>query len=137
MSFYVIIHSDENLEYFPDNQPFRFKCHLRKTLTLEGSWKVALCEIDINEKVQKPSLYVNSDLCQSTIVDGRSENVLRKVYTDFRRQFSNSFNWLFYVPVIKNEIREIEIIIKDAKDNIASFLTKPICVTLHFKKTKT
>ena len=122
------------MEYFPDNQPWQFKTYFNKPVNLEGSWKVALCEFDINEKVQKPSLYVNSDLCQSVLVDGQSRNVLRKVYSDARKQFANSFNWLMYVPVIKSELREIEIFIKDAKDNVASFLTKPVCVTLHFKK---
>ena len=134
MSIYVIIHSDQSLDYFPDNQPFRFRTHFNQPLVLEGSWKVALCEIDINEKIQKPSLYVNCDLCQSIIIDGRTQNVLRKVNADVRRQFSNSFNWLFYLPVIKSEIREIEFVIKDTNDFTASFLTKPVCVTLHFKK---
>ena len=135
MSFYVIIHSDQSLDYFPDNQPFQFKCHFDKALSLDGKWEVALCEIDINEKVQKPSLYVACDLCQSTIIYGRSKNVLRKVNADLRRQFTNSFNWLFYVPVIKSEIREIQIVLEDANNNLGFFLTKPMCVTLHFTKT--
>ena len=137
MSFYVIIHSDRSLDYFPDNQPFQFKCYFDKPLTLEGNWELALCEKDINEKVQKPSLYVNCDLCQSIIVDGKSKTVLRKVNADMRRHFTNSFNWLFYVPVIKSQIREIQIDIKDANNRLATFLTKPVCVTLHFTETKT
>ena len=55
MSFYVtgIIHSNQSLDYFPDNQPFQFKCHFDKVLSLDGKWEVALCKIDINEKVKK------------------------------------------------------------------------------------
>ena len=101
-------------------------------MNIYGKWKVALTEIDIKENLQKLSLYVKSDLCQSTIVDGNLSDVLRKVNTDVRRQFTNSFDWLYYLPVIKNEIREIEISIKDANGNFAAFLSKPISVTLHF-----
>ena len=137
MSFYVIIHSDRSLDYFPDNLPFQFKCHFNKPLTLEGSWELALCDIDINEKVQKPSLYVNCDLCQSMIVDGKSKTVLRKVNADMRRQFTNSFNWLFYVPVIKSEIREIQIDIKDANDRLAIFFNKTCVCDITFYRNKT
>ena len=134
MCFYVVINSDQNMDYFPDNRPFAFKTYFSKPLNLEGKWKVALSEIDVNEKMQKPSIYVYSNLCQSVVFDGIITNVLRKINTDVRRQFANSFNWLYYLPVIKNEIREIEISIKDANGNFASFLSKPITVTLHFVK---
>ena len=110
MSFYVIINSDQNVDYYPDNNPYLFKTCLSKPLTLNGIWNVALTEIDINEKIQKPSIYVNSDLCQSVIVDGVLTNVLRKVNTDVRRTFTNSFDWLYYLPLIKNEITLMEIL---------------------------
>ena len=80
---------------------------------------MALSEIDFSERLQKSSLFVNSDVCQSTIIDGILTNVLRKVITDVRRYFTNSFNWLYYLPVIKAEISEIEITIKDLKGNFA------------------
>ena len=81
-------------------------------MKLDGKWKVALTEIDIKENLQKPSLYVKSDLCQSTIVDGNLSDVLRKVNTDVRRQFTYSFDWLYHLQDIKNEIREIQISIR-------------------------
>ena len=66
MSFYVIINSNENLEYFPDNQPYKFKTHLAKPLDMTGKWKVALSEIDFIEKLQNPNIYVCCDLCGFT-----------------------------------------------------------------------
>ncbi|MEW8509095.1 MAG: hypothetical protein AB2598_20635 [Candidatus Thiodiazotropha sp.] len=128
----MIINSDESLAYFPDNKPFRFKTHLAKTLSLPGKWVVALTEIDLLEKIQLSSLYVNCDICQSTIVDGEWTNVLRLINTGVKRQFTNSFNWLYYLSVVKSEIREIEISIKQDSGVYATVLNRPVRVTLHF-----
>ena len=78
MSFYVVINSDQNLEYFPDNKPNRFKTQLTKALSFTGKWVVALTEIDLMEKIQSSSLHVNCNVCRSTIVDGNWTNVLRE-----------------------------------------------------------
>lgn len=134
MSIYMILDSDKNLEYFPNNVPYNFKSHLMQPLNLEGKWSVALTEIDFNEKIQTSSLYVNCDICESIIVNGVWSNVLRKVNCDVKRQFTNSFNWIYYLPVIKPEIGEIEISIKDANGALATFISRDITVTLHFRK---
>ena len=89
----MIINSNKNLDYYPNNVPYKFKTHFAKPLDLNGRWTVAITEIDIIEKLQNPYLYISCDLCQNTIVDGTLTNVLRKVNTDARRQFSNSFNY--------------------------------------------
>ena len=62
ISFYVIINSNQTMDYYPNNKPYLFKTYFSKQLNLDGKWKVALTEIDINEKMKKPSLYVNIDL---------------------------------------------------------------------------
>ena len=68
------------------------------------------------------------------VVNGVTSNALRKVNTDLRKTFTNSFNWLYYVPVIVSGIREIEITIKEASGALATFLSQPVVVTLHFSK---
>ena len=134
MSTFVIVCSDQNMNYFPHNTSYHFKSFLKQPLLLDGNWKIALTEIDFDEKITSSTLYVHCNVCEGTIVDGIHTNVLRKVNTDIRRTFSNSFNWLYYVPVIKYELRDIEIIIKDRDGSLATFLKRPVSVTLHFMK---
>ena len=135
MSIFVIASSDKNKNYFPNNVPHHFKTSFKHSLLMEGTWKVALTEIDFDEKITASILYVECSVCEGTIVDGINTNVLRKVNTDMRRSFSNSFNWLYYIHVIKPEIRDIEITLKDSNGSLATFLTKPVTITLHFLKT--
>ena len=134
MSVFYIASSDKNKNYFPNNVPYHFKTYLKQSLLLEGTWKVALTDIDFEEKITASTLYVECSVCEGTIVDGVNTNGLRKVNTAMRRTFSNSFNWLYYVRVIKSEIRDIEITLKDSSGALATFLTRPVTITLHFLK---
>ena len=46
-SFYLVVDSDDskNLEYYPENQPWKFKVRFDAPLNLCGFWTVALTEI--------------------------------------------------------------------------------------------
>ena len=135
MAHYVVIQSNKNLDYFPDNKPFRFRTYLQSALNLKGNWKVALVDIFVleNSVKSKQNLYVHCDICGESIVDGEKDNLLRMVKFQKLGNWSQSFNPPFYVPVNTSETRELEILIRDSQGELASFLKKPVTVTLHFR----
>lgn len=51
----------------------------------------------------------------------------------FNGQTSQIFNSPLYVDVIKNEIANLKIVIKNREGKLALFLTNPLSLTLHFK----
>jgi len=135
MSQYLTINSNHNLEYFPDNQSYRFKTYFQAPLSLKGVWKVALVDLYMAEPNMKfrYNLYLYCDACDGYIVDGENENLLRMVKSTKAANWTQSFNNPQYLPVNKSELRELEIYIKDMKGNFATFLKKPVSLTLHFK----
>lgn len=65
------------------------------------------------------------------VVDGEVQSVLRRIV--FNGQTPQIFNSPLYVDVIKNEITNLEIVIRNREGNLASFLTNPLSLTLHIK----
>lgn len=136
MSIYAIVSSDSSLHLYPENKAYHFKCHLNTPLHLEGVWRVALLEANVSAKKQMKTLkplYVYSNICGESIVDGDQEPLLRKL------QVSSSNNWdvIFeaghYIPLKINNIADIDIYITTKEGVLASFLDQPSSVTLHFK----
>ena len=133
MSFYMILNSNANNHYFPENKPYQFKSKMRQTLYLNGKWKVALSEIavNINNKFQSVTfLDIYSDICGETIINGVYESLLRRIYNDQGNHYI--FTSPYYIPVIKSEIDELEILIK-TKGFDEELLIEPAEVVLHFK----
>lgn len=81
MSHYVVIHSDKSQTYFPENTTVHFRSQFQSPLNLKGVWKVALVDIALPPSTSKTkqNIYVHSDVCGETFVDGEKENLLRVV----------------------------------------------------------
>lgn len=112
MSHYVIIHSDQNKKYFPDNKSCHFRCHFQSTLNLDGVWKVALVDINLTTSIPKTkqNVYMYSDICGESFVDGQRESLLRLVRAQKVASWSQTFESPFYVPVNKSE-RRVKVIL--------------------------
>lgn len=137
MSHYVVIHSDGCANYFPDNKPYHFRSHFQSPLNLHGTWKVALVDITLTSfggtKTRK-NLYLHSDICEESFLDGEKEALLRPIRALKVAYWSQSFDTPYYIPVKKTDVRDIELFIKTGKGEYASFLTDRVTVTLHFKQ---
>lgn len=134
MSFFMIINSDENKQFFPNNLPYNFKCKVNQQLKLSKNWKFALTEISTSEKAsnnERICFNIYSDLCGETFVDGVKLPLLRRV--DVKRNENKLFHSWYYIPIVKTEINEIEFIIKTNKGQSADYLTNTITLILHFK----
>ena len=134
MSFYMTVNSDANLDYFPDNKPYHFKTHLQTALNLSGIWKVSLVDISMYDPSKHSSnLYIHSDICGESILDGEKENILRMIKAYRSGKWSQESINFHYISVNKSDIRDIEFSIKDKKGILASFLQMPVTITLHFR----
>lgn len=135
MSFYMIVNSNGNSHYFPSNKPYHFKTRLQPEQSFPGLWKVALISIFTNKQHIQPNkqIYIYSSVCGESIVDGEMRSLLRLANSDTKGILNKEFSTLMYVNVNKSDISEIEFYIRDEQFNVASFLTQPLTVTLHFK----
>lgn len=139
-NFYFRAQSDDktNLDYFPNNTAHKFKIHLSKPLNLSGIWKIALCDIHINDSKQisyMNQLYVFCSIVDTSILNGRQEqHLLRSVELNRKGNWTNIYHQLYYENVNKTHIFDIEIYITDRSLRLATFLTKPLTITLHFRQ---
>jgi hypothetical protein len=134
---YIYVKSDESDEYFLDNKPYKFKVHLKTPLFLYGKWKVALVQFHATEsEITKADhgLYVYSDLCKESILYGEERPLLRRLEKSSEGRWDYMIDTPFYVPVTKQELRDIEIYIKREHNEDASELMKPLYLTLHLKQ---
>lgn len=132
----MVINSQQCMDVFPDNKPYRFFTPLKSQLTLKGVWKVALIDIKIpqnNHLFVEKDLYIFSIMCGESVVDGVSQPLLRRVCPSSSEFDYYSFKHPCYVSVIKHELFDIEFYIKDEHRDKASFLNQPLTLTLHFK----
>lgn len=130
--------SARNIEYFPDNQPQKFKIHLEEPLHLDNTWTVALVDIcirDNNRIAYTDHLYVFCDLVGETIINGeRRQSLLRKVQFFKKGIWMDTYALPYYMRITKTEIFDIEFYIEDRNFKPVSFLKKPVSLTLHFRQ---
>lgn len=136
---YIYVRSDESNSYFVDNTTYKFKVQLKLPLYLYGKWKVALVHFHATEKGNSNSkaddgLYIYSDLCRESIVYGEERPLLQRLEKTAKGRWDYTINNPLYVPVKKQELRELEIYIKREHDQDATQLIKPVYLTLHLKQ---
>lgn len=129
MSFYMIINSNKNLDIYPYNKPHKFRTYLQTPVTLKSKWKVALVDIKLTAD---NDMYVYSNICGDTIVDGDKRSLLRRICCSSNSEYYQ-FDQLTYIPLTKSELRDIEILITDEQGQQASFLRSSVSLTLHFR----
>ena len=134
MSFYMTVNSDMSIVYFPNNKPYQFKTHLQSSINLNGNWKVSLVDISMSDSSKKSyNLYIHSDICGESILDGDKENILRMVKAYRSGRWTQECINHQYISINKSEIRDIEFSIRNKKGELASFLQNPVTITLHFR----
>ena len=134
----MIVHIDQNLNYYPDNKPYHFRIKLHQNLKPHRKWKVALTEISLHENVRVPpsvkqteAFYIYSNICGESVINGINAPLLRRVVVDTGE--NTIFNSYYYIPIIKTEVNEIEFIIKDKNGALADHLKNHITIVIHFK----
>ena len=129
--FYIFLSSKDSLRYHPANKGYNFTVELPERVELRGNWKVALCDIFLNEKISD-TLMVYSDICDYSFVRDSLEPILRMVMPNNKR--SQIFSDRFYLGVRQSNLGRIKIYIKDSSFKNAVALKGEIQLTLHLKK---
>ena len=131
----MVVNSQRNLNFFPNNTPFKFWTHLNSALNLKGKWKIALVnkKLDVNPLFEHKDLYIFCDLCSASVDDGNLKPLLRRICLQSSESGYYEFLHLLYVDVIKSDVFDIQFLIKDAEGDYCSFINKPVTLQLHFK----
>ena len=139
MDRYIYVRSDESDVFIEDNRTTNFKVQLEYPLYLPGIWKVALVEFNATEKSKSKlkaddGLYIYSDLCKESIVDGEERPLLRRLEKSTKSKWDYILSIPFYVNVAKNEVREFSIYIKGENNLSDIYLQNPVQLTLHLRR---
>ena len=136
MDVVVYIRSDECDDYFEANKPYKFRVHMKKPLILKGFWTVALVEFycTISSKAKNDEvLYLFCNFCKESVIDGEMKPILRRIPSTKKSQWLYAFSIPFHLPVLKQEIYEMEFYIETTNGQLASFLNEPLMITLRFR----
>lgn len=139
-SFYLVVDSDnsKNLQYYPDNKPWKFKVCFDTPLNFPGFGTVALTDVFIRDSSKTTyvnNLYVHCNIAGESILNGeRREYLLRMVHFVKMGNWTHKYSTPYYVNVNKSQIFEMEIYITNRQSEDASFLKQPVTLTLHFRQ---
>ena len=142
MDHILCLRSNQSDLYYPNNTPYHFKIFLNKPLFLEGDWQIALLDFYSEEKISvskknRHELYIFCDACMGVNISNNQFSLLRRIFPTPDKTWNYIFSTpVYYLPVKKNEIRELEFHIKDENGQDATFLKQPLSCTVHFKPYK-
>lgn len=98
------------------------------------SGEIGLCEIYF--KFNRPNVDcfdLCCDLCDTSIVGGCSERILRRVHVE-RVKKHLTFDSVFYIPVIKPWVASITLYIKGVQSDFSSVELEMLNCTLHIRE---
>ena len=138
MDTYMFLSSDDSDDIFMDNKPYDFTTQIPFFMNMDSSWEIALAQITI-EGIPDESLrqlFVCSNLVEESIVGCSQLRILRRILLN---QSSTSreneiFISPFFIPVCLRSSNLVRIYITTRNGDPALFLSKPVSVTLHFRR---
>lgn len=143
-SFVVtLISNSPSIKHSHSNQVLHFNSDLSRPRELVGDWEVAIIELFYPKltKVDELFFFIYSDLIDYTYVGSEQYKILRPVLlknsSDRYCINTDRFDVPQYYPVVKKEIRSIEVQLEpdlELEPDSYSLQTGDICMTLHFRK---
>ena len=141
MSSYYVYISSSNSTHFYNNKPYDFTVYLPESLKFRSrqKWVVGLAEIQytITEDVKNNMIEVYSDICSSSIIHEKKKPIIRNITTqNFGLKpvlLHKNFNPIIYIPVNKNETRQIRVYIQNSNGSRSTSVIGVTRCTLHFK----
>ena len=126
--YYFYLSSEDSTRIHPRNAPLDFTVELPVPLYLEGTWEVALLDIDFDDWLN--DLYVFCDWCTESVFRETKQPVLRRVPRFGLDSVPH------YVPLNRNYLDRVHIYIKDFDLSDSSFIEKPTTCTLQLRKCR-
>jgi hypothetical protein len=140
-SFYIYVSSDDSSQYYK-NKPYDFTVYLPESLKFKGrqTWEVGLAETQytLSGDFKSNMIEVYTDMTSSSIIHGRKKPVLRALtiqnLTLKALTLHKNPNPIFYIPVNKNDLRQVRVYILTSNGKPATCLTGVTRCTLHFRR---
>lgn len=137
MEKYIFVRSSESREFYPENRPYDFKIHLDNTLDLHGYWKIGIAEFFTLSSTQKTvidkstskhvttfyhkSLFVYSDVCDFSSVNGHQEPLLRVIQSDPSYGWNDKSFPVYYIPLKVTKLSNLHLYLRDDTGSLATF----------------
>lgn len=143
MEKYIFVKSDECRDYYPENKPYDFKIHLDNALDLQGFWKLGITEFFtlsstkktvIDALTSKPitkSLFVYSNVCDFSSVNGHQQPLLRIIQADPSYGWNDKFYPAYYIPLRVTHLSDLHLYLRDDSHLPATFINSDVWITLH------
>lgn len=136
---YIVISSDDLLDYFPENSPTKFTTLVDPPLDISGTWVVGLCDIFVEfdtfkeSKIKQPGgghVIFDVFLSQSTgtVLFGRECSLLRRVTCLLKNRMLHTYHVTFDNPYLVklngSSLSKLEMDIKMVYPSSLSFRSK-------------
>jgi hypothetical protein len=143
---WIIMSSDSqhNLNYYPDNKPYKFTSHLEQPLTMDGSWYITLRELFAkrtgsrkkSKEITDDILYVYCSLAEMMTVNGEQKPLLRRIKATKPNTWISVINDPYFMNTRfqNTTLDQISVYITDVDDNLATYLHEPVTLTLQLKR---
>ncbi|KAJ8313183.1 hypothetical protein KUTeg_009263 [Tegillarca granosa] len=122
---------------YPSNQGFDFRVHLPKPQQLVGNWDISLLDFTYqgSKPISEPDIFICCNLAEEDTIVGENEiPLLRRVFAR-DAEVNIIYNNPYSVPVKIGVFQDVHVYITTSKNELASFLTGPVTVTLQLKRT--
>ena len=132
MDHYLFLSSQSSKEQHPNNTSTDFTVELPKTYYLEGTWEVALKELET--RINEDLFYVLSDVCQESSVGGTLTSVLRSVRREKKKDVLFTFTDPYYITVRPDQLPRVRIYIRGRDLQSVKMDSSVLYCTLHLRK---
>ncbi|KAJ8309642.1 hypothetical protein KUTeg_012799 [Tegillarca granosa] len=131
----LVLRSGDCKDIYPENKAHDFKVNIAKPLHLTGNWHVSLLELTYQGVAKPPEsdVYVCSNLCGDTLVGDTELPLLRRLLIGKKTE-NIIFNRPYGVPLKTGTFHDVRVYIRTSKNELASFLTGKVTVTLQLQK---
>ena len=86
-----------------------------------------------SKAINDEALHLFCNVCKESIIDCELKPILCRILTTKKSQRLLTFLTPFHLPILKQEIYEMEFYIETANGKMASFLSEPLMITLRFR----
>lgn len=136
MSLRLVLKSTDCPIIYPSNQGFDCRVHLPKPQQLVDNWEISLLDFTFQgfKPISEPEIFICCNLTENTIVGENEIPLLRRVFArdaEVNIIYSNPYP----VPIKIGIFQDVHIYITTSTNELASFLTGTVAVTLQLKRT--
>jgi hypothetical protein len=130
------------MEYYK-NVPYDFTVYLPESLKFRSRqhWQIGLAEIQytISGETNTNMIEIYSDVFSTSIIHDKKKPIVRKItiQNPILRAVTlhKNFNPILYIPINKNDVRQIRVFIRTHLGKAATFITGVTKCTFHIKYT--